>query len=93
MMRMTPELMERIDAARGDTDKTAWVERAILMRLGEAASPNGAERSPSSPDPVDDAEPLGDGDGVAGPPLADAEPERWPRRPQPRTTGGRRRQR
>lgn len=38
-VRVMPELLGRVDAARGDVSRTRWVRRALERALGEALGP------------------------------------------------------
>lgn len=55
-LRIEPELLKRIDDARGDVSRTRWVERALEKALkasapvdGESSAPPRASRPAHSP--------------------------------------------
>ena len=74
--RVTPELLDALDMARGLVPRSRWIEAALEEKLARVGVPVA-----TPPAPLGDEPPAARRDW--------SDPASYPRRPAPRLTGGR----
>jgi hypothetical protein len=84
-LRIDPELLRRVDVARGDVSRTRWVERALESALGGESPRTGTGSSAQTRAPVEkEPESLGrEAEDRGAAPGRDASPSSAPSRRAP----------